>query len=618
MNRAIGPSLTNRLFMALLPAVLAACGDGESVNSAPPAAATAVEIAFSGVTAPGPVAAFSAADVASVRITAGGTAVLDTTFAFTPTDRLQLVFSIPRNEQAATITLGLRRGASPLFRGAGTVALLQGDTTSVTIQLEPIPARVDLQDQVPVFTAIGDMLALEAAAMFATGDTIPEPRLQWSSANEMIATVTSDGRVVSRGEGATWVRVQADAARDSVRIEVAAVVAAVVVTSPMARIPVETRIQLRASAHDRNGNALDRTLDWSSSNPAVATVDGTGLVSATGVGTAMISAAAGGVSGSAEITVHPPLGQWTSLRPMPQERTEISAATDGQGIYVIGGFALDGSRVVAPRAMYVCDPATDAWTTSPDSIPEGVNHAGFVYLDGKLYIVGGFRGASFDPINAVRIYDIETETWTDGPPMPTARGAMAVTVLNGKIHAIGGNALNAPALNPGEHNVGPDASSVGTHEVFDPATGQWTRLPPMPTARNHAGAAVLNGRIHVFAGRVGSNDTLAVHEVFDPATNAWTTAPRVPTGRSGIAVVAFGGKAYVFGGEKFATVEATFREAERYDPAANVWELMPPMPTGRHGLGAAVVGDFIYVIAGGPMPSFTYSSVNERLTVTIP
>src|SRR5690606_30195116 len=161
-----------------------------------------------------------------------------------------------------------------------------------------------------------------------------------------------------------------------------------------------------------------------------------------------------------------------------------------------------------PRAMHIYDPATDAWTTSPDSIPEGVNHAGLVYLDGKLYLVGGFRGATFDPIDAVWIYDIAAGTWTAGPPLPTARGAMAVAVLNGKIHVIGGNAANAGALNPAEHNVGPDASSVGTHEVFDPATGQWTRLPPMPTARNHAGAAVLNGRIHVFAGRVGSNDTL--------------------------------------------------------------------------------------------------------------
>lgn len=618
MARPADLSLAIRVSVVLVSALFVACGDRESVSPEASDPVAVVDIPFSGITAPGAAAAFNAANTATVRITAGATTVLDTVFAFTPADRLRLAFRTPRNEPSGSLTLGLRRGVDLLFRGSGAVAVLQGDTTEVTIRLEPVPVRVDVTDEVPVFTAIGDMHRLEAVALFATRDTIPDPTIQWSSANQQVATVTIEGLVIARGEGATWVHARADEARDSVRIEVTPVVTSVVVTAPLTRIPVETKIQLRASAHDRRGSLLNRTLEWSSSDPATATVDGSGLVSATGVGTATISATTGGVSGSAEITVHPPLGHWTPLRPMPQERTEISAATDGQRIYVVGGFAPDGSRVVAPRAMHIYDPATDAWTTSPDSIPEGVNHAGLVYLDGKLCLVGGFRGATFDPIDAVWIYDIAAGTWTAGPPLPTARGAMAVAVLNGKIHVIGGNAANAGALNPAEHNVGPDASSVGTHEVFDPATGQWTRLPPMPTARNHAGAAVLNGRIHVFAGRVGSNDTLFVHEVFDPATNAWTTAPRVPTGRSGVAVVVFGGEAYVFGGEAFATQEVTFREAERYDPVTNQWELVPPMPTGRHGLGAAVVGEFIYVIAGGPRPGFWYSNVNERLTVTIP
>jgi N-acetylneuraminic acid mutarotase len=309
-------------------------------------------------------------------------------------------------------------------------------------------------------------------------------------------------------------------------------------------------------------------------------------------------------------------GEWTQRAPMPQARTEVSVATDGQRAYVIGGFARrDDGSTVAPRAMFIYDPAEDRWTTSPDSIPEGVNHSGFVYLNGRLYIVGGFRGATFQPTGAVRIYDLATRTWTDGPPLPTPRGALSVAVLDGRIHAIGGNAANASALDPAEHNVGADGSSVGTHEVFDPATGKWTRLAPMPTARNHAGAAAVNGKIHVVAGRVGDNATLTAHEVYDPATNSWSAAPPVPPGRSGIAVVTLRGAIYVFGGETFGPVEKTFDEAERYDPATGRWASMPRMPTARHGLGAAAIGNAIYVIAGGPRPGFAYSAANERLTL---
>ena len=43
---------------------------------------------------------------------------------------------------------------------------------------------------------------------------------------------------------------------------------------------------------------------WSSSNPAVAEVDSTGLVTARGAGSALISATAGAQSASASVTVH--------------------------------------------------------------------------------------------------------------------------------------------------------------------------------------------------------------------------------------------------------------------------------------------------------------------------
>jgi N-acetylneuraminic acid mutarotase len=308
------------------------------------------------------------------------------------------------------------------------------------------------------------------------------------------------------------------------------------------------------------------------------------------------------------------LEEWHVRAPLPDERTEVSVTTDGRNVYVIGGFAeAAAQRATAPRGMHVYDPAADSWTT-PDSIPEGVNHAGFVHHDGRLYIVGGFRENTFDPIGNVRIYDSASGRWSEGAPMPTPRGALAVVVLDGRIHAIGGNATAADALTEHEHHVGEDDSSVGTHETYDPATGTWTRLAPMPTARNHHGAAVLEGRIHVVAGRVGRNFEMTTHEVYDPATGTWTTASPVPTGRSGIAVVARAGRLYIFGGETFTGRARTFDDAERFDPATGTWQALPPMPTARHGLGAAVVADAIHVVAGGPGPGFAFSGTHEVLT----
>jgi N-acetylneuraminic acid mutarotase len=325
---------------------------------------------------------------------------------------------------------------------------------------------------------------------------------------------------------------------------------------------------------------------------------------------APLLAACGAVPG-AEDTIP---ARWEARTPVPEARTEVSVTTDGSLIYLIGGFRAEaGGSSSAPRAMFAYDPAADSWTTR-EEIPEGVNHAGFAAAGGKLYIVGGFRENRFSPTGAVRVYDPATRIWRDGAGMLTPRGALAVAVVDGKIHAIGGTAARGAGLPPHEHGTPQADQSVGTHEVYDPAADAWTRLAPMPTPRNHLGAAVIGGKIHVIGGRVSGDMELTTHEIYDPAAGSWTAGPPVPTGRSGIAVVAHRGLIYVFGGETVRTLSSkTFDEAERFDPATGRWERLPPMPTPRHGLGAASVGEAIHVLSGGPRPRLAFGAANERL-----
>jgi hypothetical protein len=83
--------------------------------------------------------------------------------------------------------------------------------------------------------------------------------------------------------------------------------------------------------------------------------------------------------------------------------------------------------------------------------------------------VGGFREATICPTGAVRIHDIASRARSEGALMPAPRGAAAVAVLGGRIHVIGDDATNVVSVGH-DHNVGVHNSSVGTHEVYDPAT----------------------------------------------------------------------------------------------------------------------------------------------------
>jgi N-acetylneuraminic acid mutarotase len=307
---------------------------------------------------------------------------------------------------------------------------------------------------------------------------------------------------------------------------------------------------------------------------------------------------------------------WETHAPLPERRTEVAVTTDGARIYLAGGFGPPGGeeRATAPRTLWAYSPADDAWEAI-GQIPQGVHHTAFVHLDGRLHILGGFRETSFTPVADVHIFDLGTGAWSRGAPMPTPRGAAGFTVLDGRIHVIGGNVEDPEHVHDHAGQRATEDRSVNTHEAYDPVADAWTQLAPMPTPRNHLGAAALDGRIHAVLGRADGNFEMTTHEIYDPAADAWTTGPAVPTGRSGVAVLAHDGFVYAFGGETFNEPQRTFREAERFDPRTGRWQALPPMPTSRHGLGAAVYGGDVYVISGGPGPGFTFGNANERLVL---
>ena len=307
---------------------------------------------------------------------------------------------------------------------------------------------------------------------------------------------------------------------------------------------------------------------------------------------------AASLPGLAQATLDKLDASWTTAAALPESRTEVSVTSDGERLYLLGGFAPHATeRATAPLAVFAYDPADDAWSHLTD-LPEGVNHAGLAHLDGALYVVGGYREATFDAIDDLRIFDLEAASWQDGPPLPTARGALAVAVHDGRIHAVGG--------------VDAAGDNTGAHEIYDPASESWSVAADLPTPRDHIGAAAVDGAIVVLAGRDGTSHELTVNEIYDVADDAWRDGAPVPTGRSGVAVVELDGRVYLFGGETF-TPRRTFDEAERYDPQADSWAVLPPMPTARHGLGAGVLDGRIHVVSGGPEAGFAFSDAHEVL-----
>lgn len=118
----------------------------------------------------------------------------------------------------------------------------------------------------------------------------------------------------------------------------ASAVASVVVSSPVSVISVGETVQLNASVRDRLGKVVaDRTLTWTSSAIGVASVSSTGLVTAASPGSATITAAIDGKSGTVVITVSaPPAGD---LAIVGVEFTQGVQDADGSIPMVLAGDA---------------------------------------------------------------------------------------------------------------------------------------------------------------------------------------------------------------------------------------------------------------------------------------
>jgi hypothetical protein len=76
-------------------------------------------------------------------------------------------------------------------------------------------------------------------------------------------------------------------------------------TLSLAGTPIANTVQLTAALFDIHGQPTTGSVSWATQNPGVASVNATGLVTATGLGWTNIVATFQGAVGSAAITVTP-------------------------------------------------------------------------------------------------------------------------------------------------------------------------------------------------------------------------------------------------------------------------------------------------------------------------
>ena len=199
------------------------------------------------------------------------------------------------------LVTAVSNGRATISVGAG------GAVATALVYVIQMASTVDVSPAADTLTALGDTVRLTAAAMDANGHAVADAAFTWSSGDRSVVTADADGLVTAVGNGSTNVTATSDEASGSASLVVAQRAAAVEVAPATATLAPGDTVRLTATATDANSHALAAAaFTWTSSDAAVASVDGAGLVEALADGTATITASADGAQGTAQISVEAP------------------------------------------------------------------------------------------------------------------------------------------------------------------------------------------------------------------------------------------------------------------------------------------------------------------------
>ena len=221
--------------------------------------------------------------------------------------------------QGAVITWSSSDASVATVDTAGLVTAVSAGSTQITaaagearavaaVIVELRASSIAVEPRELGFAALGDTARLTAVAMDANGHPIDGARVTWTSADTAVATVDEAGLVTAAGNGGTTIKATSGSASAEVGVAVEQVAARLTV-SP-SRLFFEAAgdtASLEAAVTDANGHEMaGAAVTWSTADSSVATVDGTGLVTVTGVGAADVTAARDSVADSAEVEVAAP------------------------------------------------------------------------------------------------------------------------------------------------------------------------------------------------------------------------------------------------------------------------------------------------------------------------
>ena len=225
-------------------------------------------------------------------------------------------------------------------------------------------------------------------------------------------------------------------------------------------------------------------------------------------------------------------------------------------------------------------------------LPQGITSFGGAIVGDTFYAYGGNYGSAHEYTNEEQSNDLWALNLADGTEWkkvstgPRLQG-LAMVAHNGLLYRVGGfTAMNKAGQEQ-------DLQSQASVARFNPQSGKWQELPPLPEPRSSHDAAVLGDTLYVAGGwnMPGAGKDRVWHETawtldLSKDDAQWKAIATPPFQRRALSLAAWDGKMYCIGGMKMEGGPTT--QANVYDPETDSWSDAPSLlGTSMDGFGSS-------------------------------
>jgi hypothetical protein len=230
------------------------------------------------------------------------------------------------------------------------------------------------------------------------------------------------------------------------------------------------------------------------------------------------------------------------------------------------------------------NPATGNWTVTGNLNDGRLLHTATLLSDGRVLVAGGWPDhTDRGPLSSAELYNPATGNWTRTVGMHVVRVGHTATML-----------YNRRVLVVGSQRGDPNSA-----ELYDSTAANWILTGSTNTPRfgYHTATLLLNKMVLITGGYDGLNHVTPRAELYDPVAGTWTTTGSLATERHDhTATLLPNGKVLVAGGENDAGILAS---AELYDPATGNWTPTGSLNVPRWRHTATSLCDGKVLVAGG-------------------